>query len=110
MSDFLSKIDEQAGDRVRFELYQFTRKSHAMGSPVHVPNAAPGGTAATIHLHPPHAVTARQLRIVLDGGAALLEPGALQYAKGQLQIEMQKAAAGTNPYMRRSRWPSRSTR
>lgn len=92
MSDYRSKIDEQASDRVRFELYQFVRKSHAMGAPVHVPNASPNGTAATIHLHPPHPVTARQLRIVLEGGAALLEPGALQYAKGDLQVEVQKNA------------------
>lgn len=92
MSDYRTKIDEQVGNGVRFELYQFVRKSHALGTPVHVPNASPNGTAATIHLHPPHRATARQLRIVLDGGAALLEPGALQYAKGRLQIDIQKNA------------------
>ena len=92
MSDFRTKIDDQSGDRVRFELYQFVRKTHALGAPRHVPNASPSGSAATIHLHPPHAVTARQLRIVLDGGAAVLEPGALQYARGKLQVDVQKNA------------------
>jgi uncharacterized protein (AIM24 family) len=92
MVEYRTKIDEQASTGVRFELYQFVRKSHALGSPVHLPNAAPNGTAATIHLHPPHPSTARQLRILLDDGAALLEPGALQYAKGRLQVEVQKNA------------------
>ncbi len=92
MTDYRSKIDEQSGDRVRFELYQFARKSHALGMYRHVGDASTTGTAPSIHLHPPHPVTARQLRIVLDGGAALLEPGALQYAKGKLQVEVQKNA------------------
>lgn len=91
MTDYRSKIDEQSGDRVRFELYQFVRKSHALGMPPPVAGTA-GSTAPTIHLHAPHPQTARQLRIVLDGGAALLEPGALQYAKGRLQVEVQKNA------------------
>lgn len=92
MSEYRTKIDEQAGQGMRFELYQFVRKSHALGSPIHVPNAEAKGTAAVIHLHPPHPATARQLRIVLEGGAALLEPGALQYARGRLQVDVQKNA------------------
>ena len=92
MSGYRSKIDERGGGGVLFELYQFERKAHAAAAPVQVPNAASGGTAAIINLHPPHARTARQLRIVLDGGAALLEPGALQYALGKLNIDVQKNA------------------
>jgi len=92
LSDYRTKIDEQVGDLVRFELYQFVRKSHALGNVRYVPNATPTGTAATIHLQPPQPVTARQLRIVLEGGAALLEPGALQYAKGKLHVDVQKNA------------------
>ena len=89
MSDFRTRIDEQASAGVRFEVYQFERKSHVLAMPV--PSTS-DGTGPVIHLHPPHAATARQVRIVLEGGAALLEPGALQYAHGKLQVEMQKNA------------------
>jgi uncharacterized protein (AIM24 family) len=101
MSAYRSKIDEQASAGVRFELYEFARKSHILGGPVHVPNATPNGTAATIHLHAPYGVTARQVRIMLDGGAALLEPGALQYAHGKLQVEVQKNA-GAGGFLKRA--------
>ena len=94
MIGYRSKIDEQQGAGIRFEVHQFVRKSHALARSVPVPAAtSTGGTgAAAIHLHPPHAATARQVRIVLDGGAALLEPGAMQYAYGKLQIDVQKNA------------------
>jgi len=90
MTEFRTKVDEQAGAGVRFEVYQFARKSHAL-HPTRA-GAAAGGTAAAPSIYPLHPVTARQLRIVLDGGAALLEPGALQYASGRLQVDMQKNA------------------
>ncbi|MDF0487216.1 AIM24 family protein [Sphingomonas sp. H39-1-10] len=91
MSDFRTRIDEQASAGVRFEVYQFERKSHVLNMPLPAASAS-GGTAPVIHLHPPHAATARQVRIVLEGGAALLEPGALQYAHGKLQVDIQKNA------------------
>ena len=93
MTDFRTKLDEQQGAGLRFELYQFVRKSYSLAKPLPVP-AAPGASANSpaIHLHAPHAATARQIRIVLDGGAALLEPGALQYAHGKLQVDVQKNA------------------
>lgn len=95
MADYRSKIDEAAGAGVRFELYQFRRKTYALGrAPQGAGAPAAGAGAATagpvIHLHPPVEASARQLRIVLEGGAVLLEPGALQYAHGQLQVDMQK--------------------
>jgi uncharacterized protein (AIM24 family) len=93
LTDHRTKIDELQGAGVRFEVHQFARKSHALAAPARVPAAAAaGGSAPAIHLHAPHAVTARQVRIVIEGGAALLEPGALQYARGKLQVEMQKNA------------------
>lgn len=91
MSEFRTRIDEQASAGVRFEVYQFERKSHVLAMPM-APSTTGSGTAPIIHVHPPHAATARQVRIVLEGGAALLEPGALQYAHGKLQVEMQKNA------------------
>ncbi|UYY59285.1 AIM24 family protein [Sphingomonas sp. S2-65] len=102
MSDFRIKLDEQQGAGVRFEVHQLLRKSYALGKPVAAPAAATGGSASApaIHLHPPHAATARQVRIVLDGGAALLEPGALQYAHGKLQVEMQKNAGAGGFFQR----------
>lgn len=92
MSDYRNKINEQRGSGVSFEVYQFVRKSYALARPLPMPGAAAGEKAMGIQLHPPHAETARQVRIVLEGGAALLEPGALQYARGKLQVEMQKNA------------------
>lgn len=94
MSTFRSKIDEAASPGVRFELYQFNRKTYAL-TQTRLPKAGAGAEASPmVHLHPPHAQTARQLRIVLEGGAALLEPGALQYAHGQVQVEVQNNQKG----------------
>ncbi len=100
MSDFRTKIDEQTGAGVRFEVHECRRKSHALTRPVAV--AAPGGSASspTIHVHLPHPATARQVRIVLDGGAALLEPGALQYAHGKLSVDIQKNAGAGGFFQR----------
>lgn len=84
MSEYRTKIDERAGRGARFELYQFTRKSHSLGM-----------AGETQGIRVDHGLpTARQLRIVLDGGGALLEPGALQYAKGNLKIDVQQNEAG----------------
>jgi len=85
MTEYRTKIDEKTGTGARFELYQFARKSYALAMP---------GEAGAIHVQSSHPRTMRQLRIVLDGGAALLEPGALQYATGKLQVEVQKNDQG----------------
>lgn len=97
MADYRTKIDDQGTGAVRFELYQLQRKWHGAPPPVHLAKGAQAaGAGTTIHVHAPHPVTARQLRIVLDGGAALLEPGALQYSHGTLQVEVQKNAGAGN--------------
>ncbi|AHE54311.1 AIM24 family protein [Sphingomonas sanxanigenens] len=83
MSDYRTKIDEKTGRGARFELYQFKRKSYSLGI---------GGEGATYYGGEP--ITVRQLRIILDGGSALLEPGALQYAHGKLQVEVQQNEQG----------------
>jgi uncharacterized protein (AIM24 family) len=88
--EYRVKIDERAGTGMRFELFQLARKVHST-LPVAV---SAGANSGLIHLPNPVAQTARQLRIVLDGGAALLEPGALQYAMGKLAIEVQKNERG----------------
>jgi uncharacterized protein (AIM24 family) len=89
MAGYRTKIDEKAGRGVHFELYQFIRKSYALGMSTNV-----GGEAAPIHIPHGEPVSARQLRIMLTGGSALLEPGALQYAKGKLSVEVQKNESG----------------
>jgi uncharacterized protein (AIM24 family) len=95
MSDYRTKIDEAASPGVRFELYQFRRKSHALARPQLGSGPAAGNAAAPVfHLHPPQEASARQVRIVLEGGAALLEPGALQYAHGALKVDVQKNERG----------------
>ncbi len=86
MTEYRTKIDERAGRGAKFELYQFARKSHSLA----IPGVDPGSTM--IQSIPP--TTMRTLRIKLDGGSALLEPGALQYAHGKLQVEVQKNEQG----------------
>ncbi|WP_267349483.1 MULTISPECIES: AIM24 family protein [unclassified Sphingomonas] len=97
MADFRTKIDEQQGNGMRLELFQFKRKSYAMARAVQA--TAQGGTAgqaaaAPVYVYPAHEATARQVRIVLEGGAALLEPGALQYAHGAIHTEVQRNESG----------------
>ena len=93
MTAYRTMIDGQGSGGVRFEVYQFVRQSHVLASPATTSApASAGATTPSIHLHPPHPTTARQVRIVLEGGAALLEPGALQYAHGKLQVDVQKNA------------------
>lgn len=101
MNDFRTKIDEQASAGVRFELYQFRRKSYSLGPALltSMVGSAQAGQSV-VHVHPPHEHSARQVRIVLEGGAALLEPGALQYAHGNLQVEMQKNQGGGGFFQR----------
>ncbi len=89
MSDYRTKIDEKAGRGARFELYQFVRKSYALGM-----SMTAGGDGALVHVPHGEPVSVRQLRITLTGGSALLEPGALQYAKGKLSVEVQKNDSG----------------
>jgi uncharacterized protein (AIM24 family) len=89
MSDYRTKIDEKAGRGARFELYQFIRKSYALAV-----GSAAGPDGAMMHIPHGEPTSARQLRIILDGGSALLEPGALQYAKGKLSVEVQKNDSG----------------
>ena len=48
MSDFRTKIDEQQGAGVRFEVYQCVRKSHALAKPLIVPAAGGAANATTI--------------------------------------------------------------
>ena len=88
--EYRTRIDERKGSGMAFELYQLSRKFHGMMT---LPVAA-GAAAGTVQFPKPIASTARQLRITLDGGSALLEPGALQYAMGKLQIEVQKNERG----------------
>lgn len=89
MADYRTKIDEKAGRGAHFELYQFVRKSYALGMSMNA-----GGEGAPIHIPHGEPVSVRQLRIVLTGGSVLLEPGALQYAKGKLSVEVQKNDSG----------------
>lgn len=104
-NDFRKKIDEVSGARMKFEVYEFKRPTHA---PIGLAMAtlpaggsnSSGGTMLTLN----HAISApivwRQVKIVLDGGSAMLEPGALQYALGLLQIEVQKHEAKSNMFSR----------
>jgi uncharacterized protein (AIM24 family) len=86
MTEYRTKIDERTGTGARFELYQFARKSHALAmGPV---------DPAAVRVEHSMPTTVQQLRIVLDGGAALLEPGALQYCIGNLQIDVQRNDTG----------------
>ncbi len=100
MSDYRTKIDEHVGTGARFELYQFQRKSYALGygpttnHMLPAPAGSQNSAGYGLSVFHPQATSARQLRIVLDGGSALVEPGALQYAHGSIQVEVQKNDTG----------------
>lgn len=85
--EYRVKVAEIEGEKMRFEVHQFLRESHAplglaMWDQVSVPV---GQQQAAVRVHHAAAVRlkSRQLRIVLDSAGALLEPGALQYARSQ---------------------------
>lgn len=96
MSDFRVKTQEEAGRGVRFEVHDLKRRSHApLGMSYWQQHSVGSGDGATtINVHHAAAVqlASRQLRVVLEGGSALLEPGALQYARGQIDVQVQQAS------------------
>ena len=96
MTEYRTRIDEGRSPGVRFEVYPFLRKTYALAA-----QSAAGEEAAHVHLHSPDALTARQVRIVLEGGAAVLEPGTLQYARGRLQVDVRQNA-GTGGFFSRA--------
>ena len=107
MSDaYRTLINSITGNGMAFEIYEFNRKAHGASSiGSQTPTAAPatGSTSSAaphIHLHVPSPQVWRQVRIVLTGGGSLLEPGALQYAKGKLVVEVQKLNAKSNIFSR----------
>ena len=69
MSDFRTLVDEQTGNGAKFELFEVSRHDRIAER---------------------RRVVGRQLKISLTGGAAALEPGALQYSLGALTAEVQK--------------------
>ena len=76
MSEYRQLIDERNGRGANFKLFKLTRKSHEIGN-------------QTVSHY-----LGRQLQVELNGGSVLLEPGALQYSRGQLSVEVQKNEAG----------------
>lgn len=95
MSDeYRTLIDTTAGSGMRLEVWQFHRKSHGFVDLGSENAMVVGGGDKSVTLRLRHAVGVpmvwRQVRIVLEGGSALLEPGALQYAVGNLAVEVQK--------------------
>lgn len=78
MADFRHLVDQAKGEDMAIELYELALRKD-------------GGHTSSATGYVSSAYATRQVRIVLDGGGALLEPGALQYAKGRLQIDVQKA-------------------
>lgn len=78
MADFRHLVDQAKGEGMAIELYELALRKD-------------GGHTSSATGYVSSAYATRQVRIVLDGGGALLEPGALQYAKGRLKIDVQKA-------------------
>lgn len=91
MSDYRVKAQEEAGDGVVFEIHELLRKTHAPLRPLADPSAA--GAIHVLH-NAAIPLTSRQLCIRLNGGSALLEPGAFQYSRGKIVAEMQKNTGG----------------
>lgn len=80
MSDFRTLVDEQTGNGARFELFDVSRHDKITERRM---------------------LVGRQLCITLTGGAAALEPGALQYSIGQLTAEVQKNDPNAGFFRRR---------
>lgn len=86
MSEYRHKIDDAVGRGARFELYELLIKGHS-----DISAAAPIMISRGV----------RQIRIVLEGGSVLLEPGALQYMLGKLNVEVQQSqGSGGNIFSR----------
>ena len=96
MSDYRSLLDQKNGRGARFELYEFVRKSYSLGQAhPQISTSGSGENSSTfVNVQVPIAKSVRQLRIILEGGSAMLEPGALQYAHGRLSVEIQKNDSG----------------
>ena len=88
-------LDTGHGAGMRVELYQLTLKKHSIGRYAAGTPEMPGGELRLYETN-----TARQVRFVLEGGGVLLEPGALQWSRGRLTIEIQKSE-GTGGVLRR---------
>lgn len=103
MSDqYRHQIERMTGRGITVEVYEFARKAHGgttLAAPVAAP-AAGAGAAPQISINLPTPSVWRQVRIVLEGGGAMVEPGALQYALGQLEVEVQKLNARSNIFSR----------
>lgn len=72
-----------------------TRDGHGVRLEVHEITLRPFRQAAASSFR-----AVRQVRVALNQGSALLEAGALQWARGQLQYEVQKSE-GTGGFLRR---------
>lgn len=94
---YRTKIDEVTGTGMSFEIHQFVRKTHG-----HIDLAVSAGGSG--NNAPPTDVRLRQVVangqvwrqvcIKLNGGGAILEPGALQYSHGKLNVEVIKHDPG----------------
>lgn len=78
MAEWRQLVDTGQGNGMKIELYQLALKEG-------------GGHTSSGAGYVARANTTRQVRLLLEGGGALLEPGALQYSKGRIDIEVQKA-------------------
>lgn len=104
MSDnYRKQIERIEGNAMAFEVYEFNRQAY--GTTINAgqlpPPANASGAAGTVfNVHVPSPQVWRQVKIILTGGSAMLEPGALQYARGKLQVEVQKLNAKSNIFTR----------
>lgn len=104
-NEYRRLVDTTTGNGLTIEVYEFTRTAYGR-SPAHSAASATatvktGGDATVpITVVLPTAMQWRQVRITLNGGGALVEPGALQYAMGKLEVEVQKLNPKSNIFTR----------
>lgn len=99
MSDFRTLVSEQAGSAMKFEVFELTRKTHTLVGMNLPPLPMAANTQVVTHASAVR-VGSRQVRVTLEGGSAMIEPGALQYAHGKLAIEVQKHDKNSNIFTR----------
>lgn len=79
MVEFRTLIDKKVGRGCTFELYDVKRRATYVGRQNY---------------------QGRQIRILLEGGSAKLEPGAFQYSNGRITAEVQKNDKGAGFFRR----------
>jgi len=86
------KIDSKTADGVTFEVWRY-REARQVVKMIPVP-VLPGSTVPASFQPHVQEVAVHHVCVKLEGGSVILEPGALQYMKGDIKVEVMKHEPG----------------